>query len=78
MNFTVHHIQQKMIESITTNNLCYQIGSKAILNNINLNVPRGSIYGYLGRNGAGKSTTIKLLLGLLEDKYDNIFIEGKS
>ncbi len=78
MNFAVRHIQQKMIESITTNSLCFQMCSKTILNNINLNVPRGSIYGYLGRNGAGKSTTIKLLLGLLEDKYDNIFIEGKS
>lgn len=67
-----------MIESITTKNLCFQIGSKTILNNINLNVPKGSIYGYLGRNGAGKSTTIKLLLGLLEDKNDNVFVRGKS
>lgn len=48
------------------------------MNNINLNVPKGSIYGYLGRNGAGKSTTIKLLLGLLEDKNDNVFVQGKS
>lgn len=67
-----------MIESITTKNLCFQIGSKTILNNINLNVPNGSIYGYLGRNGAGKSTTIKLLLGLLDDKNDNVFVHGKS
>lgn len=67
-----------MIESITTKNLCFQIGSKTILNNINLNVPKGSIYGYLGRNGAGKSTTIKLLLGLLEDRNDNVFVHGKS
>lgn len=67
-----------MKESITTKNLSYKIGFKTILNNINLNVPNGSIYGYLGRNGAGKSTTIKLLLGLLEDKNDNIFIDDKS
>ncbi|MFS4429333.1 ABC transporter ATP-binding protein [Chryseobacterium sp. S90] len=66
------------MESITTRNLSYIIGSKTILNNINLNIPEGSIYGYLGRNGAGKSTTIKLLLGLLESSADNIFIQNKS
>ncbi|MCT2561062.1 ABC transporter ATP-binding protein [Chryseobacterium herbae] len=66
------------MESITTKDLSYTIGSKAILNNISLNVPEGSIYGYLGRNGAGKSTTIKLLLGLLEETEDKIFIQSKS
>lgn len=66
------------MESIVTKNLSYTIGSKTILNDINLNVPSGSIYGYLGRNGAGKSTTIKLLLGLLEEKEDKIFIQNKS
>lgn len=66
------------MESITTKDLSYAIGSKPILNNISLNVPEGSIYGYLGRNGAGKSTTIKLLLGLLEETGDKIFIQNKS
>lgn len=66
------------MESIRTQNLSYTIGSKTILNNISLNVPEGSIYGYLGRNGAGKSTTIKLLLGLLEETGDKIFIQNKS
>ncbi|MGK6343835.1 ABC transporter ATP-binding protein [Chryseobacterium sp. DT-3] len=66
------------MESIKTQNLSYTIGSKTILNNISLNVPEGSIYGYLGRNGAGKSTTIKLLLGLLEESNDKIFIQNKS
>ncbi|MFZ4932077.1 ABC transporter ATP-binding protein [Chryseobacterium sp. Mn2064] len=66
------------MNSITTKDLCYTIGSKTILNNINLTIPEGSIYGYLGRNGAGKSTTIKLLLGLLEVNGDPIFIQNKS
>ena len=66
------------MESITTKNLSYSIDSKQILNNINLNVPKGSIYGYLGRNGAGKSTTIKFLLGLLDYAKDDIFIQNKS
>lgn len=66
------------MESITTKDLSYKIGSKTILKNINLHIPEGSIYGYLGRNGAGKSTTIKLLLGLLEASNDNIFFRNKS
>lgn len=66
------------MDSITTHDLSYTIGSKTILKNINLNIPEGSIYGYLGRNGAGKSTTIKLLLGLLEANGDKIFIQNKS
>jgi ABC-2 type transport system ATP-binding protein len=66
------------MESITTTNLNYTIGSKTIVKDISLHVPSGSIYGYLGRNGAGKSTTIKLLLGLLEQQNDNILIQGKS
>ncbi|WP_278379673.1 ABC transporter ATP-binding protein [Chryseobacterium arthrosphaerae] len=66
------------MESITTKDLNYKIGSKTILNNISLNIPEGSIYGYLGRNGAGKSTTIKLLLGLLESDHDNVFFRNKS
>ncbi|KMQ60246.1 hypothetical protein ACM46_18710 [Chryseobacterium angstadtii] len=66
------------MESIITKDLSYTTGSKSILNNISLNVPEGSIYGYLGRNGAGKSTTIKLLLGLLEASDDKIFIQNKS
>lgn len=35
------------------------------LRGLNLQVPHGSIYGFLGRNGAGKSTTIKILLGMV-------------
>ncbi|UWX58857.1 ATP-binding cassette domain-containing protein [Chryseobacterium oranimense] len=66
------------MESISTKDLSYTISSKTILTNISLSVPEGSIYGYLGRNGAGKSTTIKLLLGLLEETDDKIFIQNKS
>ncbi len=38
---------------------------KEILKDININVPKGSIYGFLGANGTGKSTTIRLIMGLL-------------
>ncbi len=44
---------------------------------IDLNIPRGTIVGYIGQNGAGKSTTIKLLLGLLRPDFGEINILGK-
>ncbi|MDM1138659.1 MULTISPECIES: ABC transporter ATP-binding protein [Empedobacter] len=66
------------MKSIEIKDLNFSFGSKQILNQVNLNVPKGSIYGYLGRNGAGKSTTIKLLLGLLNSNEDTIFLNELS
>ncbi len=51
---------------ISTTNLTKVYGKHQIISNLNLAVPRGSICGFLGSNGAGKSTTIKLLLGLVQ------------
>jgi ABC-2 type transport system ATP-binding protein len=51
---------------ISTENLTKTYGKRQIVSNLNLAVPRGSICGFLGANGAGKSTTIKLLLGLVK------------
>ena len=39
---------------------------------VNLTIPKGTIIGYIGQNGAGKSTTIKLLLGLLRKDSGDI------
>jgi ABC-2 type transport system ATP-binding protein len=51
---------------------------KQILKNINLSVPKGSIYGFLGANGAGKSTTMKLIMGLENEANDSIKLFGNS
>ncbi|HYH56942.1 MAG TPA: ABC transporter ATP-binding protein, partial [Anseongella sp.] len=50
-----------------TSNLSYRYSAKstAVVDNLSLQVPKKSIYGFLGHNGAGKTTTIRLLLGLL-------------
>ena len=45
---------------------------------LNLKVPKGSIYGFLGPNGSGKSTTIRLLLGLLKKESGSIKLFGNS
>ncbi|ASK30234.1 multidrug ABC transporter ATP-binding protein [Chryseobacterium sp. T16E-39] len=48
--------------------------SKLILKDVSLSVPKGSIFGFLGANGAGKSTTMKLMLGNLPDENSTIEI----
>ncbi|OON70466.1 ABC transporter ATP-binding protein [Hymenobacter sp. CRA2] len=50
---------------IETQHLTFRFGGRQVLHDVDLRVPRGSIYGFLGPNGAGKSTTMRLLLGLL-------------
>lgn len=60
---------------IKTKNLdfSYAKGKKDIIN-LSLEVPKGSIYGFLGPNGSGKTTTIRLLLGLLKKNGGTIEI----
>jgi len=50
---------------IETWNLSKQYDGKAGCKNISLQVPRGSVFGFLGQNGAGKSTFVRTMLGLL-------------
>ncbi len=55
----------------------YQTGIKAV-DNLSLNVKKGEIYGFVGHNGAGKSTTIKAIVGALGFDNGDVFIDGKS
>jgi ABC-2 type transport system ATP-binding protein len=50
--------------AIETHALSKHYGSLAALDRVNLHVERGSIYGFLGRNGAGKTTAIRIMAGL--------------
>ena len=53
-----------MSSAITTRGLQYRAGRTFALTDLALNVPAGALYGFLGPNGSGKTTTIRLLLGL--------------
>ena len=61
---------------ISTKDLYKSFKKKEILKGLNLNVNKGSIYGFLGKNGAGKTTTIKCLLGLFRQTDGNSNILG--
>ena len=51
--------------AIETGGLGRRYGRRWVVNDLDLRVPRGAVYGYLGLNGAGKSTTIRMLMGLI-------------
>ena len=48
------------------------------LDDISLDIPRGSIMGYIGRNGAGKSTTIRIILGLIHQDRGTVEVLGRA
>lgn len=58
--------------------LMMSYGSQAVLRGVNLKVYPGQIIGYIGANGAGKSTTVKIVLGLIEQYYGEVTIFGRD
>lgn len=62
-----------MIELI---NLSKDYGTKQALHGLNLTIKEGEIFGFLGHNGAGKSTTIKSIVSIIQPSYGNIVVDG--
>jgi ABC-2 type transport system ATP-binding protein len=61
---------------IVTEGLSKQYGSFSALSDLNMEVRKGEVYGLLGPNGSGKTTTIRLLLGLLRPTSGRAIIAG--
>jgi ABC-type Na+ transport system ATPase subunit NatA len=53
-------------DAVVTDRLTKYYGQKCFVNCLSIRVPKGSVYGLLGRNGAGKSTTIRILMGMVQ------------
>ena len=51
---------------IAASNLTYRVGKKALFEDVNIKFTEGNCYGVIGANGAGKSTFLKILSGVLE------------
>jgi len=65
-----------MTLAIETRDLLYRAGKSFELREVSLHVPGGAIYGFLGPNGSGKTTTIRLLMGLLKPDAGSITLLG--
>jgi ABC-2 type transport system ATP-binding protein len=66
-----------MSNAVEIHELDYRAGKSFAIQDLDLTVPTGSIYGFLGPNGSGKTTTIRLLLGLLRARAGTIQVLGE-
>lgn len=62
--------------ALQTDRLCKTYRHYHALNGLTMNVPRGSIYGFVGRNGAGKTTLIRLICGLQKPTSGTFTLDG--
>lgn len=71
-------IQTKTEAAVETRALTKRYRDKAAVSHMDMKVENGAIYGFIGRNGAGKSTTLKMLCGLAKPSEGEIRLFGKA
>src|SRR5690554_6110644 len=67
-----------MNKILEVHNLSKSFGEIRAVNHISFFVKRGELYAFLGQNGAGKSTTIHMIITLLEKDSGEVLLNGKS
>ena len=65
------------MNAIEIRNLSKNFGPKQAVNGLNMTVPEGAIYGFIGENGSGKSTTEKIICGLIHESGGTVKLYGK-
>ena len=63
---------------VETNNLTKKFRNKLAVNKVNMHIKKGDIYGFIGKNGAGKTTAMKMLLGLIYPTEGDIKLFGSA
>lgn len=67
-----------IFHSIEVENLSMKFGDFTAVDSVNLNIKEGEIFGFLGSNGCGKTTTMKMLTGLLNPSSGTVKLFGKE
>ena len=66
------------MDMLRITNLHKRFGDKEVLRGLDLTVPSHSLFGFIGKNGAGKTTAMKTVLGLLKADEGEIFVNGEK
>ena len=64
------------MDLITTSGLCKIYGGKMVIDHVDMHIPESSIYGFVGENGSGKTTIMRLLTGLAEPSAGSFTLFG--
>ena len=64
------------MNAIDVHGLVKRFGGKTVVDHVSMRVARGEIFGFLGPNGSGKTTTIRMLLGLLRPSAGQASVLG--
>ena len=64
-------------DAVTTRGLTKRFGRQVAVDSLDLTVPAGSVFGFLGPNGSGKTTTIRMLLGLVRPSAGAVALWGR-
>ncbi len=64
------------MEMLTLSHIAKRFGEKQVLRDVSFSVPEHTVFGFVGQNGAGKTTAMKLILGLLSSDSGEIFVNG--
>lgn len=67
-----------MSDILRIENLSKSFGGKKAVDNLSFSVPEGSVFGFIGANGAGKTTAMKMALGLLRPDSGEIYVCGEK
>lgn len=66
-----------MSNAIEIKGLAWKPGKTFSIDNLDLTVPKGSIYGFLGPNGSGKTSTIRILMGMAKPRQGSVTLLGR-
>jgi len=66
------------VEILKIENLCKSFGTHKVIDDLSFSVDEHTIYGFLGQNGSGKTTTMKMILGLLKADSGTITVCGEK
>jgi len=65
------------MDMLTLSNVSKSFGNHRVLDNLSFSVPEHTVFGFIGQNGAGKTTAMKMILGLLRHDEGEIFVHGE-
>jgi len=65
-------------EILRIENLSKSFGKKKVFENLNMSLEEGKVYGFLGKNGEGKTTLVRIIMGVIPADTGKIFYENKK